>query len=412
LGYTQDTWHRCETQSECLTRFARLEKKFGTWNWRTMMPSGIQKQLMALGWTEDSWTEGEPPAVYATKWDDLRYPERVAASLLGYTRDSWEGCVMSQCVVRYNYVLAKYKNLKWSDMKLAQQNAWMLLEHSQAMWDQGGMMRTRLFSFRWEELTPAQQRQATFLGHDKGTWQGCNLEWGSDLNETSEPVIYGGEDRTVRAVMKIERPFSEISGNIYGQQVSSMPTSFIEVFERSVARALFCGNPEFKNYTSGAVDSSGNALCKQPDEFERQRRRIRVVSVLEGSILVDFIFVRNQTADEKTSLWLFNALSKQLTSFATPINQDIEFSKFARVATLQEVPLSNWSPEERERALVFERMRGMYSVQNACQLHTDARGSVIKCPTGAAPASRWGSPLGFGLLLALAALQMSGAAAR
>jgi len=385
LGYTADTWHKCEAKSECLARYARLEAKMATWSWRTTMPSGVRKQLEALGWTEDSWFEGEPPAVYQTAWDELRYPQRVAASLLGYTRDAWEGCVMSQCVVRYNYVLNKYKNVKWSEMKLAQRNAWMLLEHSQELWDQGGMMRTRLFSYRWDELTPAQQRQATFLGHDKGTWQGCNLEWGSDVNETSEAEVSGAADRTVRAVMKIERPFSEISGNIYGQQVSSMPTSFVAVFERSVARALFCGNPEFKNYTSGAVDAAGNPLCKTPEEFERQRRRIRVVSVLEGSILVDFIIVRNQTEGEATSLFLFNLLAKQLLNFATPISQDIEFSKFARVATLTEVPLSNWSPEQREQALVFERMRGMYSEFNACQLQADARSGAIRCPTAGAP---------------------------
>jgi len=408
LGYTTATWHTCEAESECIDRTARLERKMKTWSWETM-PRGVRDRLAMLGWTSELWFQGEPPALYRTAWVNLRHPERVSARLLGYTQDTWEGCVMSDCLVRYNYVLAKYNNVKWGAMKMAQQNAWTLLEHNEVLWDTGGMMRTRMFSSRWDELTLAQQRQATFLGFNKGTWQGCNLEWGTGLNNTIAMSSFGGPERTVRAKMTIELPFSEISGNIYGQQVATMPTSFIEVFESAVARALFCGNPDYKNYTNGAVDMDGNPLCKLPEEFERQKRRIRVIAVLEGSIIVDFLIVRNQTASEPVAVDLSKALEAQLGSFASPLCQDVQVGRYARVAEIEEVPLSNLDPEERERAMAFEQMRGQYNDGNACELMADARDGSKPCPVAAAWRRTSGTSVGATLLSAAVVLLLGSA---
>jgi len=324
----------------------------------------------------------------------------VAARLLGYTKDVWEGCEQSPCLERYNYVLNKYAGLKWGDLTLAQQSGWTMLEHSQALWDAGGMMRTRLFSMRWDELSPAQQRQAAFLGYSKGTWQGCNFDWGTSINVTITASDFGGPFRTVRVRMVIEAAFSSISGNVYGVAVSTMPTSFIELFERSVGRSLFCGNPDFKNYTIGAFGPDGEPVCKLPEDYERQRQRIRVVTVLEGSIIVDFIIVKNQTAEEPPSIQLYEGLKTQLESFASPLCQDVEFGRYARIAAVEEVPLSDLDPEERQRAMAFEQTRGKYGELNACELSMDARKGKVRCPVASTRSSTF--PVAF--LLALVVL--------
>merc|ERR1712070_228089 len=109
-----------------------------------------------------------------------------------------------------------------------------------------------------------------------------------------------GPNGAVRGRMYIDRPFSEISGNVYGKQVSTMPTSFIRVFENAVARALFCGNPPLSNDPNTYLDVYGEPLCQQRSNFEMQKHRIRVLNVVEGSIVVDFFIVANTTKDEIT----------------------------------------------------------------------------------------------------------------
>merc|ERR1711920_538328 len=98
---------------------------------------------------------------------------------------------------------------------------------------------------RFEELTEEQRTQATFLGHSFGTWQGCNMEWKGMVDNSSNATDEEPEDpyRTVRLRMVISRSFSEISGNVFGNQVAQLPTSFMMIFQRAVGRAVFCGNP-------------------------------------------------------------------------------------------------------------------------------------------------------------------------
>uniref|UniRef100_A0A7S1QYZ7 Uncharacterized protein n=1 Tax=Alexandrium catenella TaxID=2925 RepID=A0A7S1QYZ7_ALECA len=329
--------------------------------------------------------EGEEPASYRLQWHSLPYAQQVAARLVGYTEDTWNMCPNAACLPRFQYIQQRF-NVQWSDMKAAEQRAWMLLQHTPQLWAQRGMTGTRAMQARWAELTPDQQAQAAFLGHNMETWQGCNTDWteppASNTSNVTQPQP--SISRTVRMRMKILRPFSEISGNVFGNQVAQLPTSFIMLFQRSVARALFCGNPPLSPDPQTYVDADGSPLCILLSEYERQKSRVRVITVTEGSIIVDFIFVGNQTIGDEPAPNLLEVLKRQLASTSSPLAQDMEFGRYAQVATVTEIPLSHLSVTERDAALAFEKKRGAYNNGNACTLRIDSRNGINPCPGAAA----------------------------
>jgi len=381
LGYTPAIWDGCQTETPCILRLEILEAKMKAWMW-DQMPTGIQARLEELGWTQRSWAEGEEPEVFKTNWMDLPYSQQIVAKLLGFSEDTWAGCPTALCLDRFGYISRRFAGVAWSSLTLAEQRAWLLLEHTPELWAQARVPKT--MELRWEELTPEQQSQATLLGHSAGTWQGCsqNRPARIDLNisaeEASSPV------RTVRVQMAIQRPYSEISGNVYGAQVATLPTSFIQLFERSIARALFCGNPPVSTQSGTYVGSDGLPLCILKEQYEAQRGRIEVISVVEGSIIVDFYIRANRTAQEVTSPLLFESLERLVTQPNSPLTQDMEFGNYARASTVREVPLAYLEYEERAAALKFENLRSAYSTENACQLSSDARAPARRCPSSAA----------------------------
>jgi len=389
LGYTPAVWDGCEAETPCLTRFEILEAAMNSWMWGTM-PLSVRNHLGELGWEEQAWVEGEQPAPYQVAYDSLPTAQVRAARLVGYTRDTWMRCFDQVCRDRFEYVQRKYSGVSWMAMKRAQQRAWILLGHSPELWAEGGMTNTRTMQMRWEELTPEQQEQAEFLGHTQETWQGCSTDWvsgSSPGDNRTNATLPADPNRLVRVRMTIMRPFSEISGNIYGAAIAQLPVSFIEVFERSVARALFCGNNPTGTDPSMYLDADGSPMCKLQADYTRQQEvqhRVRVLAVKEGSIIVDFMLYQNQTATDPTSPELFDALHRQLESGASPITQDSEFGKFARAASIEEMPVNALTLAEEERQMSFEEMRGRYNSGNACQLHEDSKNGIVRCATSSA----------------------------
>jgi hypothetical protein len=244
LGYTPQTWESCNNviDSPCLNRLEYIETEQRTWIWENLKP-GIRERMVDLGWTDRTWFDGEEPAVIKANWigiNSITSQQRSSARILGWTQDTWSKCPTAGCVERFAYIKRRWNGLQWMQMKLSERQAWMLLGSTEALWNSGNSPSTA--QLQWNELTPEQQIQAGFLGYNQGTWQGCNLAWGandtdSGMNNTVDP------NGPVRARMSIDRPYSEISGNIYGTAVADMPVSFIRVFESAVARALFCNNP-------------------------------------------------------------------------------------------------------------------------------------------------------------------------
>eukprot|EP00929_Paragymnodinium_shiwhaense_P072203 TRINITY_DN36644_c0_g1_i1.p1 TRINITY_DN36644_c0_g1~~TRINITY_DN36644_c0_g1_i1.p1 ORF type:complete len:724 (-),score=152.83 TRINITY_DN36644_c0_g1_i1:184-2355(-) len=385
LGYSKRVWHLCEDETPCIKRLQLLEARFGSYRWN-MMPAAIRDRLEELGWNERSWLEGEEPAPLKLTWRQLPWSQQQSARLLGYSEDTWMRCPTAPCLDRFAYVKDKYAGVGWYDLKLAVQRAWLLLEHSPELWAQYGASNMRTQQVRWEELSLEQRRQAEFLGHSLGTWQGCNEQWVAPPTENRSEVPLS-PTRVVRGRMTIQRPFTEISGNVYGAQVATLPTSFIETFEKAVARALFCGNPPLSEQVQTYVDVDGQPLCIVRSNYDMQKHRIKVVTVEEGSIIVDFYILANQTIDQPTAPQLYDALLKLIESDTSPLVKDPEFGRYAEVASLQEVRYSNLEYQERLAALEFEKLRASYTGNNACLLGMDARQSpkASACATSGAP---------------------------
>jgi hypothetical protein len=268
-------------------------------------------------------------------------------------------------------------------MKLSERRAWMLLGHSEQLWSSNNLPAT--MQKRWAELTPEQQGEAGFLGHSEGTWQGCNTDWVGRNATTGDNQTVVDPSGAVRGRMFIDRAYSEISGNVYGKQVASMPTSFIRVFENAVARALFCGNPPLSLDPQSYLGPDGEPLCIEKTNFEKEKYRIRVLNVVEGSIVVDFFIVANVTQRQIPSRQLFKALGRQVEARLTsPLCHDKYFGRFAKAATLEENMLSSLKWEEMQAALNFEPKRNAYTNANMCILHTDAKDGVTSCGSSSA----------------------------
>jgi len=232
LGYTEQTWHQCQTETPCITRLETMEARMMSWGlpnlgWNQLNSkyAGIVARLEELGWSERSWYEYEPPAPMQLAWKELPYAQRIAAQLLGYREDVWMKCPMAPCLDRFRYIRDKFASVRWADLKEAEKRAWMLLGHSPELWKNG--RNPASMQMRWEELSAEQRRQAEFLGHSQGTWQGCNDAWVAPPEYSNGTAVKLDENRIVRGRMTIQRPFTEISGNVYGQQVADLPTSFI-----------------------------------------------------------------------------------------------------------------------------------------------------------------------------------------
>lgn len=265
LGYTVEVWERCEKAAPCITRLELLENKWKALRWRDMQQP-FQDRLRELGYDEERWTNGDG-ATLTKAYMDLSDAEKISVRLAGYVADTWDGCPNAQCEDRFSYLKRKYTDVSWSALTVAQRRAWQLLGHNDQLWT-GGMMNTITMQLTWEELSLEQRAQAEFLGFSKGTWQGCNTNWGQNLGANAtqnDGYISTSIERTVRSRMIIRRPFSEVSGNVYGSAVDRLPTSFIQVFEEAVARALFCSNPPLSEDPQTFVDSDGTPLCIQKE---------------------------------------------------------------------------------------------------------------------------------------------------
>jgi hypothetical protein len=140
-----------------------------------------------------------------------------------------------------------------------------------------------------------------------------------------------------------------------------------------------------------------------------QKRRIQVVTVVEGSIIVDFYITANTTASQPTAATLFADIQALLESQTSPLCKDMEFGRFAQVASIEEVRWSDLEFEERQRALEFELKRANYGNEHLCVLEQDFRDNPTSCPRSKASDSRPGA---IWFIVATAAfLSITGAAA-
>merc|ERR1719409_833000 len=145
--------------------------------------------------------------------------------------------------------------------------------------------------------------------------------------------------------------------------------SFVSVFQRAVARAVFCRNPWAADDGTRFEDSDGRPKCARRDLLEGSEFRVQVQRVAKGSIIVDFVVRPNRTADEPTAAEVLLELSRQLGNRRSPVCRDVEFGHFAVVAEVVEVDVPQDYHVKAQQAAVFEGTRSAYDEGNACELH-------------------------------------------
>jgi hypothetical protein len=386
LGYTPEVWEGCVEETSCIERLELMDHKMSEFVW-DQMPSAIQEHLVILGWEEQTWTEGQSTEERRKKWTELTNEEKTSAQLLGFSEDVWGYCPQAPCLPRLDYIMRKYggpdhSGVAWNSMKLAVQQAWMLLGYTESLWAAGKEATSHQLT--WMELSLEQQAQAEFLGYSLATWAGCFQEWGpAPVNENLTKMEPPDPHRIVRGRMTIQLPFAEISGNVYGKEVAQVPVAFITIFKRAVGRALFCGNPPVGDAATFQT-SDGKPLCQVNQSYEMQMNRVQVLTVVEGSIIVDFLLTKNVTHEQSTSAELFDALKELLDNQQSPLCQDMEFGRFARAASIVEVHRNASQRAEDEAAQLLEKMRSSYDAVTACNLEKDFRNGDIICPTDGA----------------------------
>lgn len=349
-------------------------------NWQSMT-NGLRELLEALGWTQTRWEEDNFPRIFEEPWETLPHTIKTAAILLGHGYDTWANCLNAPCLERYQYVKDKFTDVKWEQMSKATKLNLKMLGWSSDLWDTGGNAES--LQLQWEELAHEQQAAATFLGHTRETWQGC-ANW-KDPQTTPSPITMKPKDpnRAIRARMVIHRPFTEISGNLQGNGVPGndgvASPSFVIVFERSLARSIFCRNPWVEDDGTNYTNPDGSPKCIAQDLLEKSQDRVKTIRVVKGSIIVDFMIDANKTADEPNSADCLLDLSRQLRNVRSPACRDKEFGRFAEVAEVFELEVPETEAQRQEEVLEFEKTRKQYNSGNACQLHSDAKHGRNAC---------------------------------
>jgi len=413
LGYDEHSWQRCETggtgsgKTTCLQRLEYLERQTWMKDWYSFS-TGLREILESLGWTQERWEEDNFPRIFEEPWEALPFETKTSAILMGHGYDTWTKCKNAPCLERYQYVKDKFKGVKWYQMSKATKLSLKMLGWSPDLWDTGGNAES--LQLQWEELQSEQQAAAMFLGHTRETWQGC-AEW-IDPQTTISPITKKPKDpnRAIRARMVIHRPFTEISGNLQGNGVPGQDgvasPSFVIVFERAIARAIFCRNPWVEDDGTNYTNNDGSPKCLAQDLLEKSQERVKTIRVVKGSIIVDFIIEAHKSPDEPTSESCLLDLSRQLRNVRAPACRDIEFGRFAEVADVFELEVPESEAQRQEEVLEFEKTRKQYNAGNACQLRSDSKNGKNACVSRTQRAQR-PATLALSIVVMLAIFEVS-----
>lgn len=111
VGYTEDTWNNLETadfegndwdsldstQRDNLRAYGSYQAQWNCYvnhymdyDWFDLVLEEVVDDFLALGWTQDTWSNGPQPASWDTDWDDLTGTERSALWNICYFREVWD----------------------------------------------------------------------------------------------------------------------------------------------------------------------------------------------------------------------------------------------------------------------------------------------------------------------------------
>jgi len=124
-------------------------------------------------------------------WAELTEEQRDAATLLGWSKATWDGDREKVVEDQVDDVAAvqdpldgvpdsapledevnedKAWDYSWAELTEEQRNAALILEFDQEMWEAG--LKTPACELSWDEMTEAQEDAAALLGWNKATWDG------------------------------------------------------------------------------------------------------------------------------------------------------------------------------------------------------------------------------------------------
>jgi len=437
LGHRQDTWAGCPVAS-CIDRFEYVKRKYQGIGWMEMRLAQ-RRAWMLLGHSAELWAAGKLPTTMQKRWEELRPEQQEKAAYLGHSHSTWQGCSIDWVSPDHgvdNATTSAPPGASGLEIRMViyQVDVVAIRSNEEVREQLKDAVQTQIVSTAGGDITsaavavhlsqlpvlvaivvpptginpnqvPGDPRWNNLQSDLQSKLRGASFAANITLQNSGQLRIesltvewappFTNHDRPVRARMTIQRAYSEISGNIYGTSVADLPTSFISVFENAVARALFCGNPPLSHDSDayvveeqGPSGTSRSPLCVRRSNFEMQKHRVRVASVVEGSIVVVFYLVKNQTIHDPPAPMLFEALQRQVESETSPLAHDMEFGRFARAATLEEIKLSDLEAAELEEGMRVERVRKSYDETNMCNLQRSAKEQQIKCIVSAAFGAR------------------------
>ena len=156
------------------------------------MPTEIQSAFSVLGWYETAWDEGINPPSENMDWNELTLEMQEAASLIGYTQESWDaeeattvdkldddstnignatdstdGTAITEDLdntADTDY----YEDYDWTELPTDVQEAATNLGWSESLWDNDGTSWSdEIF---WDDLPPEAKEAAAVLGYDQASW--------------------------------------------------------------------------------------------------------------------------------------------------------------------------------------------------------------------------------------------------
>ena len=155
------------------------------------LPPDIQAHAETLGYSQESWDEGQFVYTEFLDWDELTKEQQRAAEGLGYDEELWDGTNSFETPTESTTLTTTapvgalvmnaqeegaiptlpYEGQLWDDLPQPVQFSAQVLGFSQQRWDEGLPPRLLTeFNPDWDELTTKQQQAAAVLGYDASTW--------------------------------------------------------------------------------------------------------------------------------------------------------------------------------------------------------------------------------------------------
>lgn len=139
-------------QTKQTSPFSDKDCKYDTVVYKDLS-STLQTAVTTLGFTEQTWNDGEWSAVADKNFADLDAEEKMAAEDLGWSVPAWDH---------------KYEDSNWADIPKVVQKAATSVGFTQESWD--GDVWPEKLQKEWSELSADEKKAMNVLGYTYYTW--------------------------------------------------------------------------------------------------------------------------------------------------------------------------------------------------------------------------------------------------